>query len=144
MTLLVLSVAGALAMFVLAPYFLMIFGEHYVTEGTWTLRVLAFATVGAAFNYWGAIRLRLSANLSAMIGVQLLSTIVMLVLAYLLASHGTVWVAAAWGIGHVVGGVAGYLATVTFARFADDAPADDERSSSVLAEEHVERSGEDR
>ena len=59
MTLLVCSVAGALAMFVLAPYFLMIFGEHYVTEGTWTLRVLAFATVGAAFNYWGAIRLRL-------------------------------------------------------------------------------------
>lgn len=124
-TLLVLSVAGALAMFVLAPYFLMIFGAHYVTEGTWTLRVLAFATVGAAFNYWGAIRLRLAANLRAMIGVQAISTVVMLVLAYLLASQGTVWVAAAWGIGHFVGGAVGYLATVTFARFADDAPAAD-------------------
>ena len=40
-----------------------------------------------------------------MIGVQLLSTAVMLVLAVLLAPHGTVWVGAAWGIGHLVGGV---------------------------------------
>ncbi len=62
LTLLVCSLAGAVVMFVLAPYFLMIFGDHYVSEGTWTLRVLAFATVGAAFNYWGAIRLRLAAT----------------------------------------------------------------------------------
>ncbi len=75
--------------------------------------MLAFATVGAAFNYWGAIRLRLAGNLTAMIGVQVLSTVVMLGLAVPLASHGTVWVAAAWGIGHFVGGVAGYVASVT-------------------------------
>ena len=57
-----------------------------------------------------------------MILVQLLSTIVMLVLAVGLAPHGTVWVAAAWGIGHLVGGVARYVVTVTVARFPDDAP----------------------
>ncbi len=120
--LVVLGGAGAVVMWPLAPYFLMIFGDHYVDEGTWTLRVLAFATVGAAFNYWGAIRLRLASHLPAMIGVQVLSTAVMLVLAGALASHGTVWVAAAWGIGHAVGGVAGYVASVTIARFPDDAP----------------------
>ena len=123
LTLITCSLAGAVAMFVAAPYFLAIFGEHYVEQGTWTLRVLAFATVGAAFNYWGAIRLRLSDNLKAMIGVQVLSTVVMLGLAAALVSHGTVWVAAAWGIGHFVGGVAGYVASVTFARFPDDVPA---------------------
>jgi O-antigen/teichoic acid export membrane protein len=123
LTLAVASVLGALVMFPLAPYFLKIFGEHYVTEGTWTLRVLAFATVGAAFNYWGAIRLRLAGRLPVMIAVQLLSTVVMLGLAVVLAPHGTVWVGVAWGVGHLVGGVAGYVASVTIARFHDTAPA---------------------
>jgi O-antigen/teichoic acid export membrane protein len=120
------ALVGAVVLSVLAPYFLLIFGEHYVSEGTWTLRVLAFATVGAAFNYWGAIRLRLSGNHAAMIGVQAVSTAVMLVLAGALASHGTVWVGAAWGVGHLVGGVAGFVATATVAKFADSAPVGEE------------------
>ena len=120
-TLLVCSVGGALAMFVLAPYFLMVFGQHYVDQGTTILRVLAFATVGAAFNYWSALRLRLSRHLTAMIVVQLISTVVMLCLAGLLVQYGAVWVAASWGIGHLVGGILGYVATVTVARFHDEA-----------------------
>ncbi|WP_155992068.1 lipopolysaccharide biosynthesis protein [Nocardioides sp. URHA0032] len=116
------AVLGCAAMVVLAPYFLAIFGSHYVDEGTTTLRVLALACVGAAFNYWGMLRLRLAAHLTAMIGVQVISTVVMLVLAILLAPHGTVWVGAAWGIGHAVGGLLGYLATAIFARFPDRAP----------------------
>ena len=116
------AVLGCAAMVVLAPYFLAIFGSHYVDEGTATLRVLALACVGAAFNYWGMLRLRLAAHLAAMIGVQVISTVVMLVLAIVLAPHGTVWVGAAWGIGHAVGGLLGYVATATFARFADDVP----------------------
>ena len=122
LTLLVASVGGAVVMYPLAPYFLQIFGDHYVDEGTWTLRILAFATVGAAFNYWGAIRLRLASHLPAMISVQVLSTAVMLGLGAALADRGTVWVAAAWGIGHVVGGIAGYVASVTVAPFDDSAP----------------------
>lgn len=110
---------GCVAMVLLAPYLLAIFGEHYVDEGTATLRVLALACVGAAFNYWGMLRLRLAAHLVAMIGTQLISTIVMLVLAVSLADRGTVWVAAAWGIGHAVGGLLGYLITATVARFPD-------------------------
>ena len=51
------------------------------TRAPTTLRVLALACVGAAFNYWGMLRLRLAANLVAMILVQLVSTVVMLVLA---------------------------------------------------------------
>jgi O-antigen/teichoic acid export membrane protein len=122
LTLVALAAAGCLAMQVLAPYFLQIFGSHYVESGTSTLRVLALAVVAAAFNYAGAIRLRLASNLAAMILVQLVSTVVMLVLAFELAPHGTVWVAAAWGIGHAVGGVLGYVVTSTVARFADTAP----------------------
>jgi O-antigen/teichoic acid export membrane protein len=133
LTLIVCSAAGAVLMYPLAPYFLQIFGPHYVEQGTWTLRVLSFATVAAAFNYWGAIRLRLASHLPAMIGVQVLSTIVMLGLAATLASHGTVWVAAAWGIGHLVGGVAGYAASITIARFRDSVPYPDELPAPVEA-----------
>ena len=116
------AVLGCVAMVLLAPYFLAIFGSHYVDEGTATLRVLALACVGAAANYWGMLRLRLAAHLPAMIGVQVVSTATMLVLALALAPHGTVWVGAAWGIGHAVGGLLGYVATVTFARFPDASP----------------------
>jgi O-antigen/teichoic acid export membrane protein len=123
LTIIALATAGCLAMLVLAPYFLHIFGTHYVETGTTTLRVLAIAVVAAALNYAGAIRLRLASNLAAMILVQLASTTVMVVLALALAHRGTVWVAAAWGIGHAVGAFLGFLVTATVARFDDDAPA---------------------
>lgn len=117
------SLAGCAAMVLLAPWLLAVFGEHYAGSGTATLRVLALACVGAAFNYWGMLRLRLTADLAAMIGTQAVSTVVMLGLGVSLASHGTVWVAAAWGVGHVVGGLLGWVLTATVRPFADDAPA---------------------
>lgn len=121
------SLAGCAAMVLLAPWFLAIFGDHYASSGTATLRVLALACVGAAFNYWGMLRLRLAGNLVAMIGTQAVSTVVMLALALSLASHGTVWVAAAWGIGHAVGGLLGWVLTATLVPFADavSAPAEE-------------------
>jgi O-antigen/teichoic acid export membrane protein len=128
-----LAAAGCLAMQVLAPYLLQIFGTHYVESGTATLRVLAVAVVCAAFNYAGVMRLRLASNLAAMILVQLVSTVVMLVLAVGLAPHGTVWVAAAWGIGHAVGGALGFLVTSTLVRFSDDGPALPSRAEPVPA-----------
>lgn len=115
--------AGAAAMILMAPYLLRVFGSQYADTGTATLRMLSVAVVCAAFNYWGVMRLRLAANLAAMILVQLVSTAVMLGFAVALADRGPVWVAAAWGIGHAVGGVLGFLVTATAARFADDAPA---------------------
>jgi O-antigen/teichoic acid export membrane protein len=121
LTLLALASAGCLGMQVLAPYLLQVFGAHYADSGTSTLRVLALAVVAAALNYAGAIRLRLASNLAAMVLVQLSSTAVMLLLAVVLAPHGTVWVAASWGIGHAVGAALGYLVTATVARFPDEA-----------------------
>jgi O-antigen/teichoic acid export membrane protein len=129
-TLAVCSIGGAVVMSLLAPYFLFIFGQHYVSEGTTILRVLSFATVGAAFNYWSAMRLRLSRHLTAMVLVQLVSTAVMLVLAGFLVQYGAVWVAASWGIGHLVGGVIGYVASKTVARYYDAEPVVAETVSS--------------
>ena len=108
-------------MLVLAPYFLQIFGSHYVTEGTTTLRVLALATVAAAFNYWSAIGSG-SPDVKAMVGVQVVSTAVMIGLAVALVHLGPEWVAASWGAGHLVGGVLGFVVTRTIAKVSDDAP----------------------
>ncbi len=130
-TLMTCAAASTAVMVVLAPYLLQVFGDHYVAGGTATLRVLSLATIAAAFNYWSAIRLRLSAHLRAMISVQLASTAVMLVLAGVLAPLGTVWIGVAWGIGHLVGGIAGYVASVTVARFRDEAPAAREQAVPV-------------
>ena len=122
LTLLACAAAGTLVMLLVAPLLLRVFGHHYVAGGTATLRVLSLATVAAAFNYWSAVRLRLSGNLRAMILVQLASTLVMLGLAGVLVPLGTVWVGVAWGAGHLVGGVLGYVASRTVARIPDDGP----------------------
>lgn len=120
-TMLLCSLAGIVVMVVMAPVLLQVFGSHYAQEGTATLRVLSLATLATAFNYWSAIRLRMSRHLRSMVLVQALSTVVMLGLAVVAAPHGTVWVAAAWGVGHLVGGLAGFVVSRTVARFADAA-----------------------
>jgi len=114
----VYSTAGIVVVLLAAPLLLHIFGGSYST-GASTLRVLAFGTLATAFNYWSMIRLRLSRHLPAMVLVQLSSTVSMLVMAVIAAPHGTNWVAAAWGAGHLVGGLVGYVVTRTVARFDD-------------------------
>lgn len=126
-TLAVCALGGTAVMLVMAPSFLHIFGAHYAQEGAATLRVLSFSIGAAAFNYWSAIRLRIAHHLPAMILVQLLSTSVMLGLAAFAAPYGTVWVAAAWGVGHLVGGIAGYVVSRTIAPVRDAAPLPQEQ-----------------
>ena len=128
------TAAGTLVLVATAPYLLWVFGSHYVDEGTATLRVLAVAVLCAAYNYWGAFRLRLSRNLRAMVLVQLASTVTMLGLGWALAPYGTVWVAAAWAVGHLVGGIVGHVATLTVATFADGDPALAGGAEPVVAE----------
>ncbi len=123
-TMLVGSLVGIAVMLALAPLFLHVFGSHYADRGATTLRILSVSTLATAFNYWSAIGLRLSRNLRAMIGVQATSTAVMLGLAFLVAPWGTAWVAGAWGVGHLVGGAVGYVASRTVATFKDSPDQD--------------------
>ena len=117
------TAAGALALAVAAPYLLWVFGPHYVDEGTTTLQVLGLAVLCAAYNYWGAFRLRLSRHLRAIVLVQLAGTVTMLGLGWLLVPYGTVWLAVSWAVGHLVGGALGHVVSLTVAPFADGDPA---------------------
>jgi O-antigen/teichoic acid export membrane protein len=125
-TMAILCVVSMVVMLVLAPYFLAVFGSHYADQGTTTLRVLSACTLLFAFNYWSAMRLRIAQHLRAMIFVQLACTVTVLVLAFVAAPHGTVWVAAAWGAGQLVGGVLGYVVSVTVAPVTDAVDPDGE------------------
>ncbi|MCW2762628.1 MAG: hypothetical protein JWR85_2829 [Marmoricola sp.] len=118
-TMAIFAGAGIVGMMVLAPYFLRIFGTHYAETGTATLRVLSLSTLALAFNYWSAMRLRLARHLSSMILVQLLCTALVLGLCGIAAPHGTIWVALAWGTGQLVGGIVGFIVSITIAQLRD-------------------------
>ena len=114
-TIAMIAVVGIAVLAAAAPLLLAVFGSGYSHGGTTTLRVLALGTIGVALNYWSAVRLRIAHHLRAMIGVQLFTTVFMIALASVAASHGIEWVAAAWGIGQLVGGVVGYVVSRTIA-----------------------------
>ncbi|SHF49035.1 Membrane protein involved in the export of O-antigen and teichoic acid [Jatrophihabitans endophyticus] len=113
------SAAGIVVLVLAAPLVLLVFGGGYSDGGTTTLRVLALGTVGVAFNYWSAVRLRIAHHLRAMVVVQLFTTALMIALAAVAAAHGIAWVAAAWGAGQLAGGVVGYTVSRTIAPMAD-------------------------
>jgi O-antigen/teichoic acid export membrane protein len=109
------SAVGVLLVVAVAPLLLHVFGARYAADATGTLRILALGTLGVAFNYWSAVRLRIAHHLRAMVGVQLFTTALMLALAAWGARHGIEYVAAAWGIGQAAGGLVGYTVSRTIA-----------------------------
>ena len=114
-TIAVIAVGGIAILVAAAPILLAVFGPDYSHGGTTTLRILALGTIGVALNYWSAVRLRIAHHLRAMIGVQLFSTVLMIALAAAAAPHGIEYVAGAWGIGQLVGGIVGYVVSRTIA-----------------------------
>jgi len=115
MTMAVVAVTGVALVVVTAPFLLALFGPHYAEQGSLTLRVLSLCALAFAFNHWSAMRLRIADHLHAMVGVQLISTVLIVVLAGLAAPYGTVGIALAWGAGQLVGGIVGYVVSRTVA-----------------------------
>lgn len=120
LAMLAVGLVSALAVAVLAPLLLRVFGSSYSESGTATLRVLSLAVLGLGASYWAAMRLRIAHRPGAMVAAQVVGTSVVLVLALVAVPHGTVWVAAALGAGYVVGGLAGYLISRFWAPFHDE------------------------
>lgn len=110
LTILVVTGLGALVLLVLAPYLLGVFGPEYADQGTVVLRVLALGSLGVGLNYWSAIRLRLADHLRVGVTIQLLTTCLMVGGALVVAPQGVVPVAVAWGVGQLLGGLAGCAA----------------------------------
>ena len=121
-TMFVAGLAGAVPVILLAPLLLHVFGSEYADGGAATLRVMSLGVLGLGFNYWCAMRLRIAHRPFAMVGAQLACATLVLTLCILAAPHGTVWVAAAWGVGQLLGGLAGYVISRVFAPLHDAPP----------------------
>lgn len=108
---LMVIVAGSavLVMLVASAWVLGVFGPAYATGGSATLQVLALGVSGVGFNIWSMVRLRLAHRLAVMLLAQMVAMVVILTAAVALAGFGIAWVAAAWGIGYLAGGLAGWL-----------------------------------
>ena len=130
-TMIVVALGGALVVIAAAPLLLHIFGGEYAERGTDTLRVLSLGVIGLGFNYWVAIRLRIAHRAGAMVGAQAVCTVLVLVLCWVAAPHGTVWVALTWGLGQLLGGAAGYVISRVVAPIRDEpaAPAHERADS---------------
>lgn len=109
LTMVAVCVLSAVAIVLIAPFLLRVFGAQYAAEGTATLRVLALSVIGLGLSYWAAMRLRIAHHPAAMVAAQVVGTTVVLGLSVAAVPRGTVWVAAALGVGYLVGGVVGYL-----------------------------------
>ncbi|SDT02757.1 Membrane protein involved in the export of O-antigen and teichoic acid [Nocardioides scoriae] len=118
----IFSGLGIVGLLVLSPLLLRVFGAEYAENGTTTLRILTLGTVGVALNFWSAIRLRIAQHQSAMVVVQLVTTVAMVGAAALLVGRGIEFVALAWGGGHLLGGLLGYTVSRRFAPLRDTEP----------------------
>lgn len=107
--------SGALAVIVVAPRLLGVFGDEYAA-GAPVLRVFAIGSLAVAVNYAAIIRLRLEHYLLGMMVVPLVTTAMVLGLAAELGQRGAPWIAAAWGVGQLGGGLVGMVLVGTRTR----------------------------
>jgi len=93
---LVATSVGMVLVLLLAPTFLGIFGDGYVTESSTLLRLLAVASVVAAPNYMLDVALNVSGHRSGFLVTNVVGTGAFLVLLVLLSPFGPAGIGAAW------------------------------------------------
>jgi O-antigen/teichoic acid export membrane protein len=109
-----IMIPGSLALAAIGPLLLKIFGKSYGTEGASLIVMLAAAGPAVAFYITATVLMRITKQLGSLIVVNAVYAALILGLAMLWAQRGLPWIAAAWLIGHFVGGV---LATGMLVRF---------------------------
>lgn len=106
----------------LAHPILMVFGPQYAADGRDTLVVLALSAFAVAFNTWSSFLLKITRQLLALTLSNVVYAGGTVLLVVLGVAHGPVWVAAAWGVGNLLSGVAATLALVTHRRTSQPHP----------------------
>jgi O-antigen/teichoic acid export membrane protein len=106
----------------LAHPILMVFGPQYAAGGRDTLVVLALSAFAVAFNTWSSFLLKITRQLLALTLSNVVYAGGTVLLVVLGVAHGPVWVAAAWGVGNLLSGVAATLALVTHRRTSQPHP----------------------
>jgi O-antigen/teichoic acid export membrane protein len=98
------------AVVLLAGPVLMVFGDTYAATASSTLIVLAVSAFAVAFNTWAGFLLKITGQLPAMIASEVAFGVTTTVIAVIAAPHGPMWVAVAWGVGNLAGGLVAVVA----------------------------------
>ncbi|GEL16908.1 oligosaccharide flippase family protein [Pseudonocardia asaccharolytica] len=101
---------------VLAVPALALFGPSYVSTARGALIVLAVSAFAVAFHSWTSFLIKITDQFAAMIVTEAVFAVATTVLVVLAASHGAVWIAAAWGAGNVLSGVVAGVALLAARR----------------------------
>ncbi|MBI1375923.1 MAG: oligosaccharide flippase family protein [Frankiales bacterium] len=88
---------------------LSLFGPTYADSGRPLLIVLSVSALGVAFNSWSGVLLKITAQLGWLTAANAAFCVVALGLALMADEHELLWVACAWGLANVVGGLVGLL-----------------------------------
>jgi O-antigen/teichoic acid export membrane protein len=92
---------------------LSLFGEAYAATAQSTLVVLAISSFAVAFHTWTAFLLKITDRLLVLIGSEVVFAVATTIFTVLAVSHGSVYVAAAWGTGNLLAGLVAGAALVT-------------------------------
>lgn len=101
-----IMIPGSLALMLVGPFLLKIFGGSYSTEAGQLIVVLAAAGPAVAFYITTTVLLRINKQLSSLIIVNVIYAVIITGLSFVWAERGLPWVAWAWLIGHFVSGCA--------------------------------------
>lgn len=122
-TLAVVTPAVAVVVLLAQPV-LAVFGSRYAVDGRDTLIVLALSAFPVAFNTWTSFLLKITRQLVALTVSNVVYAAGTVLLVVVGVAHGPVWVAAAWGGGNLLSGVAAAIALVARRRARPPATAD--------------------
>jgi O-antigen/teichoic acid export membrane protein len=97
-----IMIPAGLALALVGPILLQIFGKTYGQEGRWVIIILALSAPAVAAYILSGIYLRITDRIYALIAVNAIYACTITGLCFLWASRGLIWIAIAWLIGHIV------------------------------------------
>jgi len=118
----VVTVAGSLALILIAPVILLIFGHDYSRNATGVLRIFALAAPGVALYVLSSTLLRITKHVYALIVVDIVYFVTICGLSMAWAHKGLNWIGLAWLVGQLIAGALG-LAVLAKHRFGLRKPA---------------------
>lgn len=90
----------------LAHPVLSVFGRTYADDAQGALVVLAISVLPVAFNTWASFLLKVTRRLRVMTVSNVVYAVATIGLVLVAAPHGPAWIAAAWGAGNLLSGLA--------------------------------------
>lgn len=96
-----LLLPSILVLMLLGNTILSFFGKSYSVEGIRFLQLLALSGIPVALNYLGFTILNVKRNLKALIAINIIGTIIILGLSYVLQEFALAGIGIAWLVGHI-------------------------------------------